>query len=1000
MKEFTSCDYDIMNISEKGFDDDFFKFRNKIKELERRLASVITQAFDDADTLVDRFNLLDSFEDLLKRPVIQDELEKKHIVLIEDYKKDLKTVQKIFSDYRDHVEKCDEHAPLYANMPPISGALLWIKSLKDRISGPKDKLATISPDIVNREEYSDVVKTYNAIKESLEQYEEKKKHKWQTEILESKKKLEEPLLSKVDKEKTLKVNFDSELVKLLREVKYFYQMELEVPPEAAEIYKKAETYRHQINDLDSIVQKYNAIVTQLHPVEKPLVEARIEKMDEVLKEGIEVLRWEKDKDIKAFISKSEKIVSDTYRVVEKMQSSLQSIHEILAKINKPMIERKTNKVRVPEEFHSDQNAVMAQYHGEIKADSTNISNFIREINEAVNHRKSEPIWRNYLDYVNGIVIEGISNAICTSLNKLNELISVRQNREKDYVPLFDVKIELSNKEIRFEPNVMFIPDPEAKTVRNIINMIADEFIHLNYLISRLDTEKVGDYLVEMKDNFEIRDSLAMINNNLDALEDECTIYKNEFSEHSHLWTKDPEETFKELLASEALVVAEPKYDEDGNVIEEQESTQDDPLVQGVVTKLPKFEVFDKKINELKQIEKKIKSYKEKRDIGWLRVDAKPLLNSLEQKVEKWINTYTDFFLEQIRTIFVNCNNFMKYLEDGIAENPSKKPEDKKLLMNTMEVLSKHRLVAKNIEKNMEFQKQMIDLLRRHDAAPENEDFYTKKDEVIVHFKDISDQKVVHIKSEILPLQQIETNALKIRITEFEQEVKDFKKKFDKEAPKNYSHDMSTEDVEKQYKVIDDFYYQLIELNKKTAMFNDLEILFDLEPTKYKALRDTMQEINDLKQLWDLIAMVSYSYDRMRTVLWNEIDINEFTTDNEQFAGVVKSNAKKLKYFPGFKKLDNKVENMTTILTCVASLKDVKLEDRHWDGLSDIVQKPIDHKETATFTFGSIVELDVHKNSEKVNELAETAKKEEKYEKQLMDIRKEWDDKAFEFESFH
>lgn len=188
-----------MNISEKGFDDDFFKFRNKIKELERRLASVITQAFDDADTLVDRFNLLDSFEDLLKRPVIQDELEKKHIVLIEDYKKDLKTVQKIFSDYRDHVEKCDEHAPLYANMPPISGALLWIKSLKDRISGPKDKLATISPDIVNREEYSDVVKTYNAIKESLEQYEEKKKHKWQTEILESKKKLEEPLLSKVDK---------------------------------------------------------------------------------------------------------------------------------------------------------------------------------------------------------------------------------------------------------------------------------------------------------------------------------------------------------------------------------------------------------------------------------------------------------------------------------------------------------------------------------------------------------------------------------------------------------------------------------------------------------------------------------------------------------------------------------------------------------------------------------------------------------------------------------
>ena len=31
-----------MNIEEKKFEDDFFNFRNKMKELERRLASAIT----------------------------------------------------------------------------------------------------------------------------------------------------------------------------------------------------------------------------------------------------------------------------------------------------------------------------------------------------------------------------------------------------------------------------------------------------------------------------------------------------------------------------------------------------------------------------------------------------------------------------------------------------------------------------------------------------------------------------------------------------------------------------------------------------------------------------------------------------------------------------------------------------------------------------------------------------------------------------------------------
>ncbi len=59
-----------MDIAIKEFDDDFYEFRAKIKELERRLASVITQGFDDSDTILGRFKLLDSFEGLLNRPII------------------------------------------------------------------------------------------------------------------------------------------------------------------------------------------------------------------------------------------------------------------------------------------------------------------------------------------------------------------------------------------------------------------------------------------------------------------------------------------------------------------------------------------------------------------------------------------------------------------------------------------------------------------------------------------------------------------------------------------------------------------------------------------------------------------------------------------------------------------------------------------------------------------------------------------------------------------
>lgn len=39
--KFCSVNYDIMDIEKHEFDDDFFQFRQSIKELERRLAAVI-----------------------------------------------------------------------------------------------------------------------------------------------------------------------------------------------------------------------------------------------------------------------------------------------------------------------------------------------------------------------------------------------------------------------------------------------------------------------------------------------------------------------------------------------------------------------------------------------------------------------------------------------------------------------------------------------------------------------------------------------------------------------------------------------------------------------------------------------------------------------------------------------------------------------------------------------------------------------------------------------
>ena len=124
--KFKAVPYDIMDVSAKAFDDDFYDFRGSIKELERRLGAVVSLAFDDCSTVYGRFKLLDSFEGLLERPIIQDELEKKYVGLVQSYGHDLKTVQEMFLHYRDN-------CPIAWNLPPIAGALTWCRGLVERI---------------------------------------------------------------------------------------------------------------------------------------------------------------------------------------------------------------------------------------------------------------------------------------------------------------------------------------------------------------------------------------------------------------------------------------------------------------------------------------------------------------------------------------------------------------------------------------------------------------------------------------------------------------------------------------------------------------------------------------------------------------------------------------------------------------------------------------------------------------------------------------------------
>ena len=425
VEQFMLCNFEIMDIEQKQFADEFFKFRQRIKELERRLASILTQSFDDCDALVGKFKLLESFEGLLTREIIQDELEKKQVTLLEIYKQDLKIVGQIFQEGRVLVDKLDENSPISSNMPPISGAINWTTGLYERIKDPMERLQGLSQSLQDREEYKDVVKLFNSLRKNLDEFNASKIDEWERGVEENtEEQLNKWLLvreeTELAEEGFVRVNFDPVLVRYLREVKYLQILDIPVPDRADSLFNKVDTYRRWTGRLDLIVEMYNNIIATLLPVEKPLMHSRIEKMNKALQAGFDTLKWNAT-DIDKFIDNAMGIVTDVDELVKKMKENVSKMIEIMNQWSETPLFQRKNRTQAPEDVESLHNAAVTARFDSIKGEGKEIHKLMKDTVDNVRPANKKGVeWLSYVDYVNGLVIEGITNGIDSSMTYLSE----------------------------------------------------------------------------------------------------------------------------------------------------------------------------------------------------------------------------------------------------------------------------------------------------------------------------------------------------------------------------------------------------------------------------------------------------------------------------------------------------------------------------------------------------------------------------------------------------
>jgi dynein heavy chain len=359
--------YDVMDTDSGVFEADYAAFRSSVRELERRLAALIGTALDDCSSVGRTFKLLDSFEGVMERDVIAAELEKKHVTLLRAYAADIKEVHDVFTAGRTAPQ-------LSKNAAPNSGAVAWLRALLQRVEEPFERLRLMGQVLTATPEGVALDAQYTQLVTALKEAEAGIVLEWSSRAEElGDERLKQSLLVRDEATGMVSVNFDPALTKLLREVRYFMLQGVEIPPGAAQVFKRSETLRQQTGNLELVAGLYNNAQRVLLAVERPLVERKLENVDAALERGQTVLNWNSPK-VDEYIQEVMAQVKDLDAIVEQLKGSVAATEKILQGwAKKPMFDRRDGRTYSPEEFRESHRAHLAARHAEVTEGAAEIA---------------------------------------------------------------------------------------------------------------------------------------------------------------------------------------------------------------------------------------------------------------------------------------------------------------------------------------------------------------------------------------------------------------------------------------------------------------------------------------------------------------------------------------------------------------------------------------------------------------------------------------------------
>ena len=191
-----------------------------------------------------------------------------------------------------------------------------------------------------------------------------------------------------------------------------------------------------------------------------------------------------------------------------------------------------------------------------------MTQLIESSRQVLEAQETSAEWKNYLKYIDDMVLNGFASALRTSLTYLQDNMTPAYLEKNDLPPLLETKLELDAGELVYNPNA---EDDADGSLGQLLRTLLREIFGIAGLIPRIYAEGNNkSYLDELMANASLDKCRNSIMEHLTTASEKIIAYRATFVEYTFLWTENRQEFMRNFLDPQANNANQHTTDENAN----------------------------------------------------------------------------------------------------------------------------------------------------------------------------------------------------------------------------------------------------------------------------------------------------------------------------------------------------------------------------------------------------------------------------------------------------